>query len=360
MKYLAVFIVFGLILAGCMETEPATTPSPSPIASPSPTPLPSPSPVALTPLEFEYEVSNFFGSNDQDKATITYWFEEEAVCSGKKAFNGIYSVTGSQMGDGTVWAKTTYYYEDGELASTDFTQKSQIVFEADDVIQAPIILNFFQELFAAAGKDLTTSEIWESTKPLPIKDVVFFNNKANVSVVNEGNGHGVIPCTEFALYSQDSPGAVIACATQPTEEAPYSITVYIEPGDDWPENAGTFPTWKLVAAPTRKASGESALLECIDFVRCGYVKQPSGDEREQCEAKDSKLREDYDKNSCVTGYKCKKVADIAEEQIRSAQNPACGLPSQDVIDAVEECIRNDSGGINWSNNQNGCVESASC
>ncbi|PIN95940.1 hypothetical protein COU39_03405 [Candidatus Micrarchaeota archaeon CG10_big_fil_rev_8_21_14_0_10_60_32] len=354
-----------VLLAGCVQPE--ATPSPSPLPSPtiaaSPSPIPSPSPSpSLAPVELEYEVSGFFSNDPQQKATMTYWFEEEADCSGKKALNGIYSVSGSQMGGGTVWGKTTYYYESGELASTDLSQKSGLMFEASRVIQAPIIINFLQELFASAGKDFASSEVWDSTKPLVIKDVNFFSgSKQNVSVVNKGAGSGATPCTDFALYSTNSPGAIIACATKPTEAAPYSITVYIKPGDDWPANAGNFPTWKLVRVPAKEASGESALLECVDFVRCKHVESPSQSERDACEAGgDKKMRDEYDANQCVSAYACKTVNDIAVEQVQQMQGPSCGMPSQSVMDAVANCIREDRGGINWSNDQNGCVISASC
>ncbi|MFA4946785.1 MAG: hypothetical protein WC607_04610 [Candidatus Micrarchaeia archaeon] len=357
-------LAFALLFAGCLGSTETPTPTPTALPSVEPSPLPSPTPSpSFTPIELEYETMDFFGSGSELKATITYWFEEEAVCSGKKAFNGVYAVTGSQMGDSeSVWAKTTYYYEDGELASTEFTQKSGLVFESTKTVQAFIIPNFIQELFASAGVDFASSEVWDSTKPLLLNDVSLLGgSKGNISIVNKGAGDGVIPCTEFALYSQGSPYAVIACATKPTETAPYSITVYIATDEDWPTDAGTMPTWRLTRAPAVKASGESALLECIDFIRCNYVESPTQAEYDDCEEDgDSKMRENYDSHDCVTDYECKSISEIALEQITGSQAPDCDLPSQGIINAVEECIGDDSGPINWVSGSDGCIVEASC
>lgn len=305
-KLLFVFIGLSLLLLGCVGSEEAA-PSPTAQATvPSIEPLPSPSPAfLLTPIELEYEVSDFFSSGPEGKATITYWFEEEATCSGRKALNGIYSVSGEQTGGESVWAKTTYYYEKGELASTEFYQKGGLVFEATKFNQAFVTPNLIQEIFAAAGVDFASSEVWDSTKPLVLKDVSFFGgSKGNISIVNKGEGSGVVPCIEFEIYTQNSPYAVIACATKPTDETPYSITVYFESGDDWPAEAGTFPTWKLTRAPAKQASGESALIECIDFVRCDYVESPTQEEIDACEADGGAYQEAYDENDCVTSIEC--------------------------------------------------------
>ena len=330
---LSIVTIITLLFAGCIS-PPVPGPTPTPVVTPTalatstPAPTPSPTP-PIVPFGMVYVVRAPTGSGpgNLQEINVTLWFEEQRDCGGKPAFLGIGKFGSAQMG-GEAYYKTTVYRETGEYAQSAEMQRSELAFDTAKIKTQGVLDVAFplNNLFASAGRNFITDEVWNATQPVILRNVSFFGGATgDIAVTKKGtDASSSVPCTVFTLASRNSPTAMEVCvATVEKSSLPYAV--YFKPEDSAYENQT--PTWRLVQSLSA-ASGITRTPQCLTPVYCPVVNGPSGDSRTACESDGRHtMSEVRDSNGCTLRYDCvaAQQASLQVEILDSNGQPVANL-----------------------------------
>jgi hypothetical protein len=259
--------------------------------------------------------------------SVTYWFEEQRDCNARPAFVGLGKFTGSQM-QGESYFKDTVYLDNGEPATSDGMQRSDLAFDtaktnARNSMDVAFTLN---TLFANAGKNFLTDAVWNSSDPVILRNATLFGGSpADVAVTRKGaSDTGVVPCTLFTISPKGSPTSIDACVAR-VEGSNLVYVVYFQPEDLAFQDM--MPTWGLTAK-TNSTAGITRTLQCLEPIYCPFIQMPSGDERTACEADGQHLMKEFrDEHDCTVSYSCIEaaLATFAVNVIDPSKHPVSNL-----------------------------------
>ncbi|MEK6953570.1 MAG: hypothetical protein AABX01_01065 [Candidatus Micrarchaeota archaeon] len=362
-QIVAIFLISILLLFGCTQPKPEPTAVPTSIptqeptklATATPTPVPSPTPEAFQPLRLDYEFKQSGGSQGGPSRNqyFTLWLNEKKDCGSRKAYLGVMqsSEDRSMPEQNTAWSKITIYEDDGTMATTNWAGKSDLAF--DNAKSANMDFNFFltlNDIFASAGKNFLTDEVWKSATPVILKNVKFGNNYANLSIMKGDEESGLtIPCTKFLLLEQgQGPSEMDACVAKITKKMPLPFTVSYKIANDFDME---------LAKVSNEKSSVVYYPQCLEKVSCTPVAQPAQNEQDACRQKNGQFDPINDDRNCVTKYACRTDRDRIIADLRQAAS--CGAPSDAIISKALQC-RSSNMGWNAQNDQNGCITSITC
>ncbi|MCX6767844.1 MAG: hypothetical protein NTY90_03905 [Candidatus Micrarchaeota archaeon] len=361
-----VLLASVIVFMGCVQSPPAPTATPTPVATvqatATPTPTPTPTPVPVTPLRLDYEFSQSQGPQGQGggqapqqrKMYITLWLNDEKDCGGKAALVGLVKASedATQPDDRSSWAKVTAFRENGEMAFSSNMQKSDLAF--DSAKPAVPDFDFFltlNGLFAQAGRNFNTDEVWNASIPVILRNVRFGDGTLNISVVKgEDSNAYAVPCTKFSLLAQGAgPGEMSACVAKTGAKMPLPFVASFAVGSD-------------MQVTLKKVSSEKAAAayfpQCMAVVKCKTVARPTDAQEQGCRAREGSFDAVRDENNCVASYQCMTQRDRAIDNIQRSQAPDCPAPGSSLVDKAIAC----SSKPNWNFQQgsDGCIRDISC
>ena len=284
------------------------------------------------------------------QVSYTLWLNNNMTCNGRQALAGLALMNFSEGQSG--YYKVTVYLDNGELVQTGMDQASSLAFDdmvakENDFVDIPLTLS---DIYAAAGQNLLTDRIWNSTSPTMIRNVEHSRSATNFSVSRMGaSTNGTLPCTMFALAAKgtDMTGTFNVCVASMNDSLPLPFVVSFSFSDM--QNA---PSWELKSYSFRSPSVVSA-PQCLEPVRCAYVPRPS------INCANGTLEQAKDAKNCVTSYGCVSYRDNALSSIMNSQNSNCPNPSEALINKGIDCIKSNSN-IDGPRDNNGCLTDINC
>lgn len=347
-----VFALFALLFigAGCNNNNANAPAAPEKSAAASPSPA-----EAFKPLKLVYTAKNYGPAND---ATMTMWLESKAQCGGREAYQGIAKFEGNGSSSPAMYEKVTIYADTGEMAASKVANKEEDL-AFDDLpsqynsMDIPLTLS---GIFASAGKNFSTSEVWNSSAPVILKDVSEGMSLTNYSVIKEGqDSAGVLPCQKFKVIAKGTnvDGFFNACAVQKIGdiELPFMVSFAFS------NNQG--PNWELTSYANEN-SGIAAAPQCLSVVKCDYVAQASDVEKRSCAAINGQIQTIWRENGCVKEYQCLTQEKIVEQSIAGRQAPSCSI-NPAVKAKLLACRKNNKPNFDPAGQDaNGCLTDVVC
>jgi hypothetical protein len=117
--------------------------------------------------------------------------------------------------------------------------------------------------------------------------------------------------------------------------------------------------WKLTSY-AREKSNIASIPQCLNAVKCTYMREPSPSERTACNSKSGEINAVNDEKGCIKEYKCFTKEQLVEQAISRVQRPGCQI-NQDAKNKMMKCYKN--GQFNFDNNKydnNGCLLDVTC
>lgn len=354
-KISAIAIMLSALLflgAGC-QSQPAGTPaetfSPAPIVK-----------EAFEPLKLAYELKNYGPTGPSGKLDITIYLEDKQQCAGREAYIGVMKI-GNEVSQNfpVQWSKITIFADNGEIAVSRPENEDKLAFDdmksEYDQFNIALTLNSF---FAYAGKNFNSPDVWSSTSPILLKNVDSGMSITDYSVIRqEEQTTGVLPCQKFKVVAKGTnmEGTANVCAAKEINKVKLPFVVSFVFGDSGKNS----PSWQLVNFAKEK-SGVAFAPQCMEPVKCSYLKEPDQSERSACSAKGGQLDQQRTEQGCITGYKCMMPEDIIKDNLSRMQRPGCTI-DQAVMAKLIGCRKNNQPNFDViSYGQDGCATGVAC
>lgn len=290
----------------------------------------------------------------QGSSLGTLWFTEEQECDGRKALLGMVEMTESGApADRGRWSKLALYEDDGWLAVSDGTEKNKLAFDtAKSVALEFDVFLTLNWLFAQAGKNFNTDEVWEKTAPTLLKNVPFGGGTVNnVAVTKTGEStEYALPCTEFTMVAENGPGEMKICVAKPGGKLPQPFVVHFGIGDQMEA--------KLVKVSNERHSAPF-YPQCLEPVKCEEVPELSPEEVGECRAMNGTMQPERDERNCLIGHRCKTMREMVLEDFARSQRPGCPSPEGLVQKAVE-CRNSPNPNLDFIQGDDGCISEVNC
>lgn len=303
------------------------------------------------PLHLEYETKARVGEEEISRI-LDFWIESEINCNGKEAY---YGIMGYRERDAVGYAKITVYKEDGAIAISTTVDESNLAFtnaiaSGSFSNHLPLMIN---DIFKYAGKNFMESNVWDSTTPELLNNVVTPNGMLNYSVFNKGaNNSFSMPCIGFNLFEK---GMYV--------DSKYYFCVLDKEDYEFPFVVNSTDTrtgkqlWALTLYEEENSNIDSS-PECIEFIKCPYVELktcPSGEQ----------LSTEQDEKGCIKEYKCLTLFEQAEWFIRQNMPNDCEL-IEGLVQEVLDCYTlhqpnfNPQMDIIYTRDENECIIDTTC
>ncbi len=314
---------------------------------------------SFEPLKLSYELKNFGPVAPGEKLIMTLWLEGKEQCAGREAYVGVMKMENSGQNSSSQWSKVTIFADNGEMAVSKFESEDKLVF--DDMQSEYNQLNIFltlNSIFAYAGKNFNSPDVWSSTVPILLKDVDSGMSISDYSIIRqEEQTTGVLPCRKFKIVSKGTnmEGTINACVVREIGKIklPFSVAF------DFGNTGQNVPSWELVSYSKEK-SGIDFVPQCLEPVKCVYAKEPDQNERSACDSKGGQIEQQRTEQGCIKEYKCLTQEEIAVEGISRMQRPGCPINDK-VKNEVLDCRKNNQPNFNITNyDGNGCALDVSC
>jgi len=305
------------------------------------------------PIKLVYSMTMYQGNGpDAIPSQVSYilWLNSNTTCGGRRALTGLALMNFSEGQSG--YYKVTAYLDNGELTQTGMDQASSLAFDdmtakENDFVDISLMLS---DIYAAAGQNLLTDSVWNSTSPTMIRNMENSRSTTNYSVSRTSTlMNGTLPCTIFALAAKgtDMTGTFNVCVASVNDSIPLPFVVSFSFNDM--QNA---PGWELKSFSFASPSVVSA-PQCLEPVRCAYVPRPS------INCANGTLEQIRDTKNCVTSYECMSYRDKAVQNIKNSENPTCAAPSDALINKAVSCLMNNQN-IDGSRDNSGCLNDITC
>lgn len=347
--------LFALLFlgAGCEKQKqqdgaPGETPAGKPAAE-----------EAFEPLKLAYELKNFGPTGPGGKSNMTIWLEDKRRCAGREVYVGVMKMSGGGQNSSPAWSKITVYADNGETAVSRFENEDKLAFDdiQPEYNQLDVALTM-NSIFAYAGKNFNSPDVWMSTAPIILKNVDSGMSMTDYSVIRqEEQATGVLPCQKFKTVAKgtNTEGTFNSCVAREVNKIKLPFVVSFAFGD--PGQGG--PSWQLKNYSKEK-SGVAFTPQCMEPVKCSYVKEPVQAERSACASKGGQIEQQRTEKGCVTGYKCFTQEEIVNEGIARMQRPGCPI-NQDVKNKLLGCRKNNQPNFDVTKyDEGGCALSVSC
>lgn len=311
------------------------------------------------PLKLVYELKNYGPTGPSGKLGITIWLEDKQQCAGREAYVGVVKMNIEGGQNSYRWSKITIFADNGEIAVSQSENEDKLAFDdmksEYDQLNISLTLN---SIFAYAGKNFIASDIWSSTTPVILKNVDSGMSLTDYSFIRqEEQTTGVLPCQKFKIVAKGTnmEGTFNACVAKEINKIKLPFVVFMAFGD-LSQNG---PSWQLVSYSKEK-SGISFAPQCMEPVKCIYIKEPAQAERTACSAKGGQIDQQRTDQGCITAYKCSMPEDIITEQISRMQRPGCAV-NQAVMAKLLSCRKNNQPNFDVTNFDNEqCATNVSC
>ncbi len=314
---------------------------------------------AIEPLKLVYELKNFGPTGPGGKLGITIWLEGKQQCKGREAYVGVMRMDSVGPNPAPQYSKITYFADNGETAISRFENEDKLAF--DDMKSEYDQLNIsltMNAMFAYAGKNFNSPDVWNSTTPILLKNVDSGMSLSDYSVIRQEElTTGVLPCRKFKIVAKGTnmEGTINACVAKEVNKIKLPFVVSMAFGDAGQNG----PSWKLVSYSKEK-SGVAFTPQCLEPVKCTYIKEPAQTERAACSSKGGQLDQQRNDQGCITGYKCMMPEDIITDQVSRMQRPGCAV-AQAVMTKLLGCRKNNQPNFDVTNyDDSGCAVSVSC
>ena len=305
------------------------------------------------PIKLVYSMTMYQGNGPDatpSQVVYTLWLNSNTTCGGRPALTGLALMNFSEGQSG--YYKVTAYLDNGELVQTGMDQASSLAFDdmvakENDFVDISLMLS---DIYAAAGQNLLTDNVWNSTSPTMIRNVETSGSATNYSVSSAGElTNGTLPCTAFtlAVKGTNTMGTFNMCVANMNDSVQLPFMVSFSFGDM--QNA---PSWELKSFSFASPNVVSA-PQCLEPVRCAYVPRPSTN------CADGTFEQIRDMKNCVTSYECMTYRDKAVQNIQNSGNPNCAAPSEALITKAISCLTNNQN-IDGSRDNNGCLTDITC
>jgi hypothetical protein len=313
--------------------------------------------IEFKPMKLDYNFNVSQGG--PGKLGLTYYFDKEKTCSGRKAVTGLLKATGESFGGGVAWAKTTLYLDTGEIGMSDFLSEGSLLFTDSKSKYADLNpVTTLCEIFANGGGNLITDSVWQSEEPKAFKGVYLFSGDYDVSVVKEGDdSSGALPCTKFSVAMKgeyDPQAATMSmCAAKVSKDVPVPFMV------KWTMEQGGTDVHLL--GYSNEASPVKYATECMPVVKCGKVKSLTPDQQSTCNSQHSSVESIKDSKGCITEQTCVTREEVATNDIKSSQSGSnCAMPSNAVLQQYITCRWEQNKRWDWQRNNQGCITGLTC
>jgi hypothetical protein len=350
--------------AGCQDQTqkeniqvPVKSPSESPVAQ-----------IPFEPLKLNYELKNFGPTGPNGKLGISIWLEGKQQCSGREAYVGIvkmdsdgqkFSQPNSLQENYSQWSKITIFADNGVIAVSRPENEDKLAFDdmksEYDQMNISLTLN---SIFAYAGKNFNSPDVWSSTTPILLKNVDSGMSLTDYSVIRqEEQTTGVLPCQKFKIVAKGTnmEGVINSCVAKEINNVklPFIVSMaFGEPGQNG-------PSWQLVSYSKEK-SGIAFVPQCMEPVKCTYIKEPAQTEKIACSAKSGQFEQQRTEQGCVTEYKCMTQEEIITENLLRMQRPGCEA-NQAVVKKLIGCRKNSQPNFDvTAYGDDGCATSVAC
>ncbi|MDP3245272.1 MAG: hypothetical protein Q8M83_06505 [bacterium] len=274
---------------------------------------------SFTPLKLVYSLQNFGSAQD---ITATFWLEKKEVCNSRDAYLGLMKLTGETLGESGITAKFIVYADNGEVAMTKFVARESELIFGDFIPQyndLPILLPL-NSIFAFAGKNFITSEIWRSTAPLLLKQVDSGISLTDYAIVSDGeDASGQLPCQKFKIIAKgtDINGTLAGCFVKEIAgvKLPFVASFAFE-------DIKNGPQWQLKSY-SKESSGIDWTLQCLPTVTCKRAEHLSDAEKSVCFSRGGNEEPVKDKYGCVESYRCQTLEEAADKVLAAQQREDC-------------------------------------
>ncbi|MCX6742803.1 MAG: hypothetical protein NT116_01045 [Candidatus Parcubacteria bacterium] len=257
------------------------------------------------------------------------------------------------------FAKITIFSDNGETAVSRFENEDKLAF--DDMQSEYDQLNIYltlNSIFAYAGKNFNSPDVWSATAPIILKNVDSGMSLTDYSVIRqEEQTTGVLPCQKFKIVAKGTNmnGTINFCVAKEINKIRLPFVVSFAFGN--PGEGG--PSWQLKSYSQEK-SGVVFVPQCLEPVKCVYIKEPVQAERNSCAARGGQIEQQRTEQGCVTEYKCLTQEEIVSESMSRMQSPGCSI-NQAVKNKLLSCRKNNQPNFDISKyDENGCALSATC
>lgn len=352
---IVVFFAFLLMGASCTKQKqqeevvaPKNNPTEKPVVK-----------EVFKPLKLVYELKNFGPTGPSGKLSMTIWVEGKEMCAGREAYIGLIKMDRGEQNAVSEFSKITIFSDNGEVAISKFGNEDKLAF--DDMQAEYNQLNVYLTLnsvFANAGKNFNSPEVWSATSPILLKNVDSGMSLSDYSIIRqEEQTIGVLPCQKFKIVAKGTnmEGVINACIAKEVNNVKLPFVVSFAYGNS--SQGG--PSW-LLKSYSEEKSGIISVPQCLEPVKCTYVKEPAQAERSSCAAKDGQLEQQRTAKGCVAEYKCFTQEDIVVEAMSRMQNPNC-LVNQEVKNKMIACRKSNKPNYDISNyDGNGCALDVVC
>lgn len=366
-KVSAIVIILSALLflgAGCQnQGQPENSAAPTVASSAKPEVKET-----FESLKLVYELKNYGPTGPNGKLGITVWLEGKQQCKGREAYVGVMkmdsdgqnsSQPNSPQENYSQWSKITIFADNGQMAVSRFENEDKLAF--DDMKSEYDQLNIsltMNAIFAYAGKNFNSPDVWNSTTPILLKNVDSGMSLSDYSIIRqEEQITGVLPCQKFKIVAKGTnmEGTINACVAKEVNKIKLPFVVSMVFGD--PNQ--NVPSWKLVSYSKEK-SGVAYVPQCMESVKCTYIKEPAQSERSACSSKGGQLDQQRNDQGCITEYKCMMPEDIIRDQVSRIQRPGCAV-AQAVMTKLLGCRKNNQPNFDVTNyGDDGCATSVSC
>ncbi len=361
-----VLLLFALLFlgAGCGNDQPEKSAAPV-------TDNPSAQPAAkevFEPLKLSYELKNFGPVGPNGKLGITIYLEGKQQCAGRDAYVGVMktdsdgqnsSQSDSPQENYSQWSKITVFADNGEIAVSRAENEDKLAFDdmqsEYDQLNISLTLN---SIFAYAGKNFNSSDVWTSATPVILKNVDSGMSLTDYSVIRqEEQTTGVLPCQKFKIVAKGTSmeGTINACVAKEVNKIKLPFVVSMAFGD---QGQGG-PSWQLVSY-SKERSGITYAPQCMEPVKCAYIKEPTQTERNVCNAKGGQIEQQRTEQGCVAEYKCLTQEEIINNRLSQMQRPGC-LINEAIKNKLFGCRKNNQPNFDVTNyDESGCAASVAC
>lgn len=284
-----------------------------------------------------------------------YYLTEKTECSGRPALNGFVKIIDPVYPDRAAYSKITVYLDSGEAVYSAMASESELAFDGAQ----PVIPDFdaafwVQTIVARGGKSMASSEVFESTKPVLLKDVAAFGGNGDYSIVSgkttSMSGH---ECKNITISAKTSnmEGQIITCVGIMEDT---NLTYMVNA--DIPDSSGL--RWALSTIDDKELT-LAFYSQCLSPIQCKKVSRPTTEDYEKCRLDDKSIETTKDEKGCVTAYECLSNSERARRSMEKNQREGC-VVNEALVTENADCW-DAQGSVQYVyNDQSGCVTSILC
>lgn len=313
----------------------------------------------IEPLKLVYELKNYGPTGPSGKLSMTLWLEGKQQCAGREAYLGVMKMDNTGPNSSSAWAKVTIYADNGEMAISRFDHEDKLAFDdlKAEYNQFDIALTM-NSIFAYAGQNFNSSEAWSATSPVILKDVDSGMSITNYSIIRQDEQTGgVAPCQKFKIVSKGTnmEGTLKACVAKELGQIKLPFVVSFA----FDSQGRPSPGWELKSY-AKETSGVASAVQCLEPVKCVYLKEPTPAERSSCGARSGRIEQRRDDKGCVTENACLTQDDIANETITRTQGPGCPI-NPEVKKKYLKCMKDSQPNLEVTRStEEGCTLDIAC